>query len=83
MADRFTLRTVVGILGAIALLGVAGMFWLAHDGIDIPEALNSLTSGAVGAVAALLARTSVDPEPEQEPKPPVVVIDTTPDPLDA
>lgn len=62
MADRFTLRTVVAILGAVALLGVAGMFWLAHDGKDIPDALNSLTSGAVGAVAALLARTSVDPE---------------------
>lgn len=67
MADRFTLRTVVAILGAVALLGVAGMFWLAHDGIDVPDALNSLTSGAVGAVAALLARTSVEPDIDEPP----------------
>lgn len=61
MTDRLTVRLVVATLGLVALLTIAGGFWLAHDDKGIPDALIALGSSSVGAIAALLARTSSAP----------------------
>ena len=58
MTDRFTVRTVV--LGLVAVLvGVAAaMFWLTLMDKPIPDQLDRLAVGALGAVAGILAKTS-------------------------
>lgn len=62
MADRFTLRAVTVALALFAMLGLAAMTYLAAIDKPAPDAISNLTSAAVGAVAALLARTSVEPD---------------------
>jgi len=58
MTDKITIRLVVGVLGLVAILTVAGGFWITVVDKPIPDALIAIGSTAVGAVAALLARTS-------------------------
>lgn len=63
MTDKSTVRIVTVGLALMALLGLAGMIYLAAIEKPVPDAVSNLTSAAVGAVAALLARTSVEPDP--------------------
>lgn len=49
---------VVIVLGVVGLAVVIGGLVLAYQGKAIPDALIALGSGAIGAVSALLARTS-------------------------
>lgn len=62
--DRFTVRAVVVFLGIgmLASLGLGG--YLAAVGRTVPDFVISLGSGAIGALGAVLARTSTD-EPQQ------------------
>lgn len=60
MTDRFTVRAVVVTLGLIALLGMLLIAGLAYDEKAVPTELVAITSGAAGALGALLARTSID-----------------------
>lgn len=59
--DRWTVRAVTVGLALLALLVVAGGIVLALDDKEIPEALVAIGSGAAGALAALLARTTAGP----------------------
>ena len=58
MTDRATVRLVVAFLGIVALATVVGGVFLAAVSKQVPEALVAIGSSALGAVAALLARTS-------------------------
>ena len=58
MTDTLTIRLVVLVLGGVALLTVIGGILLALNDKQLPDALVAIGSGAVGAVAALLARTA-------------------------
>jgi hypothetical protein len=60
VSDRWTVRGVVFLLGALAIVGVVFVGLLSLDGKSIPDALTALTSGASGALGAMLARTSVE-----------------------
>ena len=56
--DAFTVRTVALGLMAAALAVIVGGIVLAYQSKAIPDALIALGSGALGAGASLLARTS-------------------------
>lgn len=56
--DRFTVRLVVGFIGALALLGVVFGGLLSLYGKVVPDFLIGTTSAALGALGALLAKTS-------------------------
>lgn len=51
-------------IGLVALAGLVSIFWLALEGVGIPEPINSITSAAVGALGAVLARTGFDSSPD-------------------
>lgn len=57
-ADRFTVHVVVVFLGLVALASVAGGYWLAYAKVTIPDSLIALGASALGALGAVLARTS-------------------------
>lgn len=57
MTDRLTVRMVVVVLSAAALVGLALVGVLAYQAKPIPGELVGLASGALSAVAALLVRT--------------------------
>ena len=66
MTDRSIVQSVVWILGLVTLvsLGIGG--YLAIDGKPIPDFIIGMGTGAMGAVAGLLARTSSSPPNEPE-----------------
>ncbi len=53
--DVWIYRTVVGVLGLVAIVAIVGTIMLANTTNGIPDALISLGSAAVGALAGLLA----------------------------
>ena len=57
MSDVFVIRMVVMFLGVAVLGSLAGGFFLAAQGVTVPDYLIALGSGALGALGALLART--------------------------
>jgi len=57
--DKFTIRTIVISLALLSLLGLGGMIYLQLVNQIIPDPVNSLTSAAVGALAAMLAKTTL------------------------
>lgn len=64
MTDRFTVRAVVLLLGAFALIGLGGLIWLIGGAKNATDAtLLAVVAGptgtALGALGTLLARTSV------------------------
>lgn len=64
--DRFAVRTVVVLLGIIAVVGLAFMGMLALSEKAIPDAILAITSSASGGLAALLASTrAAAPEQQQ------------------
>lgn len=62
MNDAGTIRSVVILLGAIALIGLIGTLVLSGMGKPVSESVVSVMSGASGALAAILARTSTKPD---------------------
>lgn len=64
MNDQSTVRMVIGVLGALALLVVAGGIYLTSQDRSIPDALIAMGSGAAASVGTLLARTGTN-EPQQ------------------
>jgi hypothetical protein len=57
--DQKTVQMVIGFLGLIALNVVLGGMILAYTGKPIPSEIVALGSAALGAVAGILAKTSV------------------------
>lgn len=53
-------RLVITFLGAVLVMSVAGLIWLAHDGVSAPDVLVALPSGALGALSAFLVKSSGD-----------------------
>ena len=53
--DRWIYRMTVGILGAVMLIGCVGAIILQSNDKEVPDMLLSLGSGAVGALAGLIA----------------------------
>lgn len=68
--DRWVYRTVVWVLGAVALGTVAYPFFSA--GAEIPSGLLAIGSAAMGALAGYLTpnNTKAQAEPEMPPPPP-------------
>ena len=63
MTDRFVVRAVVVFLGVTVLAGMVIGAVLALDDRAIPDFIIGTTSAGVGALGALLARTSSEPAP--------------------
>lgn len=53
--DVWIYRMVVGALGLVVLIAISGTIYLANTANGVPDALISLGSAAVGALAGLLA----------------------------
>jgi len=53
--DRWIYRMTVGVLGAVMLIGCIGAIILQSNDKEVPDMLLSLGSGAVGALAGLIA----------------------------
>lgn len=74
--ERTTVNMVVAFLGLVVLFGMAIGGYLAIDTKAVPDFIIATTSGAIGALASLLAKTSSSNEPQQ-----VVVNNATSDPV--
>lgn len=61
MTDRRTITIVVSCLALSVLGAVAGAIYLEAVGRATPALVSDVAKIALGAIAALLARTSVDP----------------------
>lgn len=60
------MRAVVVWLGLLAFVGLLGGIWLASYGKQVPDFLIGTVSACIGALGALLAKTSSDgPAPVQ------------------
>lgn len=62
MTDRFTVRTVVAGLVVLLVGTAAAMVLLTMTSHPIPDQLDRLAVGALGAVAGILAKTSSEPQ---------------------
>jgi hypothetical protein len=58
-----TIRLAVMALGAVAVLCVASIVFLAWTGSDVPDALAGIGGGAAGALATLLTTFTPSPIP--------------------
>lgn len=56
--ERTTVNLVVGFLGLVVLFGMAIGGYLAIDDKNVPDFIVATTSGAIGALGAMLAKTS-------------------------
>lgn len=74
--ERTTVNLVVVFLGLVVLFGMAIGGYLAIDDKGVPDFIVATTSGAIGALGAMLAKTSSSNEPQQ-----VVVNNATSDPV--
>lgn len=61
MTDRRTITIVVSCLALAVLGAVTGSIYLEAVGRQTPALVSDVAKIALGAIAALLARTSVDP----------------------
>ena len=61
MTDRRTITVVVTSLALLCLGGLAGVVFLAAVNQDIPDLVSNVVTTSLGALAALLASTRVDP----------------------
>jgi hypothetical protein len=62
-AESPTIRLVVVALGGTLVLAVVSIVFLAWNGSEIPDALNTIGSGAAGALATLLTTFTPSPIP--------------------
>ena len=79
--ERVTINLVVVFLGLVVLFGMAIGGYLAIDDKGVPDFIVATTSGAIGALGAMLAKTSASNEPQQvvvnnAPNEPVPVAET-------
>jgi hypothetical protein len=58
-------RLVILFLGVATLIIIGGGVWLAHDGKNIPDALIGLGGTSLGALGAMLSKTSSGPQDVQ------------------
>ncbi len=60
-----TVNIVVGglVVLSLAMLALVGLISIHDDPAAVPEALWTLLGGSIGALGAMLARTSSTPEP--------------------
>lgn len=65
MTDQFPVRAVVVVLGTVVVIAMTGIVWLASTGTAIPDSLDRMGFAALGAIGALLARTSTGNGPAQ------------------
>ena len=56
--ERTTINMVVAFLGLVVLFGMAIGGYLAIDSKNVPDFIVATTSGAIGALGAVLAKTS-------------------------
>ncbi len=56
--DRGTVRLVVILLGVLAVIATAGVLLLATQEKAVPDSLIAIGSATIGALGALLAKTS-------------------------
>lgn len=62
--ERTTINLVVVFLGLVVLFGMAIGGYLAIDDKGVPDFIVATTSGAIGALGAMLAKTSASNEPQ-------------------
>lgn len=76
MNTQSTVRLVIGVLGAVAIINVIGGILLTLNDKAMPDAQIAIASLAVGAVAGILSRTGdTDVRVVNEPNDPVPVAD--------
>lgn len=56
--DRFPVRAVIIVLGAVGLIVVLGEVFLASTQTTIPDSLDRIGIFALGAIGGILSRTS-------------------------
>lgn len=83
MTDKFTVRSVVLLLGAFALVGIAGLIWLidhqaASENLAIVSGLTGTALGALGAVLVSTRTVTDSPQPVRIEDEPVEVVETKP-----
>lgn len=61
--ERTTINMVVAFLGLVVLFGMAIGGYLAIDAKNVPDFIVATTSGAIGALGAVLAKTSSGTQP--------------------
>lgn len=62
MTDTLTVRMVVALLGLLGFASVVGVVVLSAMQIAVPDGIWSLGGSAVGALAAVLSRTTTTSE---------------------
>lgn len=75
-SDDFAIKVVVITLAIISVGGFAAISYLSFTGTAVPDQLDRLVAGAIGALVALLAATRTGPVPVEGAGPaaePVVV----------
>ena len=78
-SDSFSVKVVVITLAILTLGGAAAISYLSFTGTTIPDQLDRLTAGAVGALVGILASTRTGTTPvtvENRPGDPVPVEET-------
>ena len=63
MTDHRTVRLVIGLVGAVAVLGACVVGVLAYQAKDIPEGLLALATTSLGALGSMLVSTRGGGEP--------------------
>lgn len=63
-SERTTINLVVAFLGLVVLFGMGIGGYLAIDDKSVPDFIVATTSGAIGALGAMLAKTSSWSEPQ-------------------
>lgn len=72
-SDRFAIRTVVVVLGAVVLAVAVGELVLAFVHTSIPDSVDRLGFAALGAISGILAKTSSTGATPSDPVPVAVV----------
>ena len=67
-------RLVIVFLGGVLLMSVGGLIWLASRGINVPDVLVAIPSGALGALSAFLVKSSGEDAPQVNVAPPSTVV---------
>lgn len=58
--DKFVVRAVVIFIGLIAITALIGGIWLTDHGKGAPDFIVATIAAGLGAMSALLAKTSLD-----------------------
>lgn len=68
MTDRRTINLVVALIGAVAIIGLAGTIWLVTIKVDAASVaiVSGLAGTALGGLVGVLASTRSGPQPMVE-----------------